>query len=1277
VTTYLYTRAQSTLEIPIPQATNRKLGSVRLPLFGLLLRVIILQIAIAIPAWSQDVFFDGFEYGSLSGGTIISNPFLSDPYNNSANCMQVTASGITMFQVSGITASSGQNLQLSLQVDTATAGPNYIIRAALFASNATGGAQNGYGIHLGGVGSGANYTAQIVKYNAMGLGVNPPTVLASTVIPATQTGLGAVTTNAWNRLLFGWTTNGSLSFSLNGAVVLTAADTQFAPGILASNGLGIWTSNNNANLAIDNIQITALPAVPNGAAALGYTKCVFNEYPVCTDIAPGRNGNFKWFNGSYFQSGQAPVTNYTTTSGSPGTLAMCLNSGMYSTPIDMSDGVLPVLPGAYGFYVEYEVKLSDNNSDHWPAVWAEAVEHCTHPFEDTYFGDPSGYERWLELDVDEGGFGPGTCSTAISWTGIWSQGGYVGQQNGNNVSSQTLDRTQWHTFGASYNPITSTVTWWLDGTQIVAATSPDVPLVAAQQHFYLILGSQTHGAQTPYTMYVRAVRAYVPPPSSVSVKPVIYAFTESAPSIYVGDGTPVTLTWSVVNAASVQIDQGVGALPNYGTLVVSPTNTTTWTLTASNSSGVVTQTVNLVVLPPPAPPTVAVHWGMDEGAGTNVFNSVGTNFTGTFQDTNEAIPTWSIGKFGTALKFSLPNFGNENTAARAVGSPVTNFPFMISVWVNAVGITATSIGLIDLLNENYSDELCELRLIRGQPTLTARFHNQLVYDTTWSQNVISNGWVHLVGVYESASARHLYANGVLVADSSTVGTGSVSFPNPTRLSIGNLDRNPPTDFFSGTLDEAAILSGLWTPTDVAIIYGAMTGLGVNTVDAETLRAGFQPGGSGSALVGGKAWQRVSGLAGLPGATGGSLATGNAYVVMDNAGNGMALGGGSVSIPAPLVYYPLDESSGTNAYDYSGNGCNAWTTNTSGATGSGAIWSPSSGQIGGALRFNPSSTSDYTEPFAFNSSSNIIANYPFTLAVWIKTSLINQNGPYDYVFLGDGTLNSSYYVLGAGGQNQAPPYRAQVEARNTTSYFCYSPNTIPDGNWHHIAGVFASSTNRTLYVDGVAITASNSTTSVPIVTSIKRFGLGALTRAGAGNSFNGYLDDVALWNVALTPQTLALINAMGLFEHLPLTNSGIATLMGIYTAGSGSAKVGAHTWAYATGLGTNLMGYVAGSTASTNGYVVLGADGSGVRMQVISSVLPNKITQAVILSGGHFQFVANGATGYVYSIQCSPALTGPWTTVTNITAGTDGLIQFQDPTSPQPVSRFYRTVVASP
>lgn len=94
--------------------------------------------------------------------------------------------------------------------------------------------------------------------------------------------------------------------------------------------------------------------------------------------------------------------------------------------------------------------------------------------------------------------------------------------------------------------------------------------------------------------------------STTTVAPTIVAFSAAATEITEGSST--TLIWNVTNATSVQIDQGVGSgLATAGTISVSPSSNTTYTLTASNSAGSATQSVTVTVTSstsaPPTTPT--------------------------------------------------------------------------------------------------------------------------------------------------------------------------------------------------------------------------------------------------------------------------------------------------------------------------------------------------------------------------------------------------------------------------------------------------------------------------------------------------------------------------------------------------------------------------------------------------------------------------------------------------------------------------------------------------
>lgn len=75
--------------------------------------------------------------------------------------------------------------------------------------------------------------------------------------------------------------------------------------------------------------------------------------------------------------------------------------------------------------------------------------------------------------------------------------------------------------------------------------------------------------------------------------PVINSFTASPSSIILGEFS--TLSWSVSKATQITIDQGIGGVSASGTKEVSPTETTTYTLTASNNDGQVSRAVSVEI----------------------------------------------------------------------------------------------------------------------------------------------------------------------------------------------------------------------------------------------------------------------------------------------------------------------------------------------------------------------------------------------------------------------------------------------------------------------------------------------------------------------------------------------------------------------------------------------------------------------------------------------------------------------------------------------------------
>ena len=99
---------------------------------------------------------------------------------------------------------------------------------------------------------------------------------------------------------------------------------------------------------------------------------------------------------------------------------------------------------------------------------------------------------------------------------------------------------------------------------------------------------------------------------TIKVKPRIDSFSASSTSITEGQST--TLNWTTTGATSVSISGVSGSLAVDGSRSVSPTSTTTYTLTAGNSAGSNTATVEVNVTQ--LPPTASLYADPEE-----IFNS--------------------------------------------------------------------------------------------------------------------------------------------------------------------------------------------------------------------------------------------------------------------------------------------------------------------------------------------------------------------------------------------------------------------------------------------------------------------------------------------------------------------------------------------------------------------------------------------------------------------------------------------------------------------------------
>jgi len=153
----------------------------------------------------------------------------------------------------------------------------------------------------------------------------------------------------------------------------------------------------------------------------------------------------------------------------------------------------------------------------------------------------------------------------------------------------------------------------------------------------------------------------------------------SATPSEIDSGASSTLEWSVSDAISVTIDQGIGKVPASGSKQLSPSRTTAYILSATNASVTVTKAVVVYVTePPPAPTTPAVDTTppLIKNVSTSSETDTGAVITWT---TNE--PANSDVEYGKDVDYGLTASSAELTTDHSITlsnlEPNTAYHFLV------------------------------------------------------------------------------------------------------------------------------------------------------------------------------------------------------------------------------------------------------------------------------------------------------------------------------------------------------------------------------------------------------------------------------------------------------------------------------------------------------------------------------------------------------------------------------------------------------------------------
>lgn len=239
---------------------------------------------------------------------------------------------------------------------------------------------------------------------------------------------------------------------------------------------------------------------------------------------------------------------------------------------------------------------------------------------------------------------------------------------------------------------------------------------------------------------------------------------------------------------------------------------------------------------------------------------------------------------------------------------------------------------------------------------------------------------------------------------------------------------------------------------------------------------------------------------------------------------------------PIARFKLDECTGTTAYDsgfkadasltrYDGTIIPGASGNTSAGTcGSGIsteMWDDgTNGKMNGSLGFD--GTDDYV---LITDAANLrfdASTADFSLFAWVKR---NTTGTEYIISKEDGAGDG--YTLQFNSSNQV---LCSEDGTNITS-----TRTITDTNWHHIGCTIDRDGNGQTYIDGKTGSTTPTSLSVDPMATTSNIRIG--TRSYTSTSyFNGLIDDVRIYNYALSDQQVRTAMNDGALRFGPLTGT---------------------------------------------------------------------------------------------------------------------------------------------
>jgi len=299
-----------------------------------------------------------------------------------------------------------------------------------------------------------------------------------------------------------------------------------------------------------------------------------------------------------------------------------------------------------------------------------------------------------------------------------------------------------------------------------------------------------------------------------------------------------------------------------------------------------------------------------------------------------------------------------------------------------------------------------------------------------------------------------------------------------------------------------------------------------------------------------------------------------------------------------------------------------------------------------------------QAFAFNGTNGfvgttIVQTNPqnVTLELWFKTSTSSGGVLME---LGDSQLGTSgnydrnLYMDNTG--------KLHFGTWTTSAMMANSASSYNDGSWHHVAATLSSTVGSCLYMDGALVATNASATPAANYNGWWRIGDNNLTgwpSAPSSFYFNGFIDEVSVYNRALTSSEVAAIYGANWLGKCPLSTPSISITNPVNNAlfiasqtnialGASVSNLTGTTWVQFM-QGTTSLGFVTNSpftliwsNAAAGNYALSAVVFDNYGNSITSSVVNITVTPLFATNTASLWLKANAITGLTNS-----ALVSTW------------------------------------